>query len=149
MPQIDARLMSQGCLRLNPNGCLQDILGRYSWVLSVSTLSEPTEIEKIKAVQEELAKNPAVQKDPLSLYMMDMSRLIATLFCQSVCFNNGKLQTADDVHEHLVLARDVWQPLMKQARDQCVGARWEFQNCLKNTQMIACGTHRACVDRCF
>ena len=29
-------------------------------------------------------------------------------------------------------------------RDQCVGARWEFHDSLKNTQMIQCSMHQCC-----
>ena len=39
-------------------------------------------------------------------------------------YKEGQIHTDADMYEHMVLAREVWTPLLCQARDQSVGARW-------------------------
>ena len=54
------------------------------------------------------------------------------------------MYTDADLYQHMVIARDEWIPLLRQACDQCVGARREYQESLKNIQMIPTGGFYVC-----
>ena len=43
--------------------------------------------------------------------------------------------TDADQMQYMIDTRDEYLPLLRQLRDQCVGARREFNECLKNTQV--------------
>ena len=64
-------------------------------------------------------------------------------------YDGGRLITDADMHQFIVNSRDKRTPLLKLARDQCIGAaRREFYGCLKNIQMLTwcfacCHTSRA------
>ena len=52
-------------------------------------------------------------------------------------YDGGRLITDADMHQFIVNSRDKRTPLLKLARDQCIGrARREFYGCLKNIQML-------------
>ena len=67
--------------------------------------------------------NPAVQKDPLDMYLADLARVNETHGSLPEYWNDGKVTTEEDVYKHLILIRDVWLPLFEQACDQSVGGR--------------------------
>eukprot|EP00935_MAST-01C_sp_MAST-1C-sp1_P001841 g1841.t1 len=117
------------------------VLARAAWNLA---LGSQEEFSRVKALQEKAALNPALQRDPLALYNMHMDELIATGGYLPNYLNDGRWATEADRHQHLTLSRDVWTPLLKQARDQFRGARKEFYQCLVQIQMVPIGSFPVC-----
>ena len=52
----------------------------------------------------------------------------------TLAWNGGRILDADTAYECMVWMRDRAVPLLKEARDQCVGARREYYEMLKNCE---------------
>ena len=106
--------------------CIEwDILARRSWTLNCAS-DNKEEASRVAARQEKAGKNPSVKRDPLALYNMHMPDMTTSGGFLGKCYNDGRILTEADRHEHLLLARDRWTPFLKQARDQFRGAKREF-----------------------
>ena len=95
---------------------------------------------RVLALQEKSGKNPAVQRDPVAIYLSTMGRSMQIFAFFPFAWNDGRQCTNADIHEAIVLHRDECHPLLTQARDQAIGSRREFWECAKNVYLHpACG----------
>jgi hypothetical protein len=87
------------------------------------------EQSRIKALMDEAGKNPALRKDPFSIFATEKANthffMAGTL---PFAFNGGRKLTDDDLCQALTYDFEVCLPLLKQACDQSVGARKEWHD---------------------
>jgi hypothetical protein len=104
------------------------ILSGYAWNLSLGD-DATGEQSRIKALMDEAGKNPALRKDPFTIF--------ATEKCNThyfmaghlpFAYNGGRRITDDDLCQVLTYDFEVILPLLKQACDQSVGARKEWHD---------------------
>jgi hypothetical protein len=85
------------------------------------------EQSRITALMEEAGKNPALRKDAFTIFCTEKAN---THYFLSVffpfAFNGGRRLTDDDVCQTMTYDFEVCLPLVKQGRDQSVGARREW-----------------------
>ena len=102
-----------------------EILDRYCWLLS---LSAPTSEEALWAnsLREKAKNNPALKQDPLVLWSANTPQILMWTGYFAFAYNDGRVVTDSDIHEHAIWARDIGLPLLRQAHEQSVGARKEW-----------------------
>ena len=59
-------------------------------------------------------------------------------------WNDGRMVTDEDIYEWLAWCLDPWLPLLKQARDQVVGARREWYEMTKNIVAVIAAQYAMC-----
>ena len=122
-------------------------MSKYHWVLTsaldVENEEYMSEVSRITTLMEKAGKNPMIQREQLALYMTTVTAgqcfLLFAIF--PFAWNEGRLATHADIHQGLVLMRNEWNPILKQAVDQNVGPRKEFYSCLKNISIHIIGGH--------
>ena len=73
----------------------------------------------------------------MALYLFEMPKICRIGGLMATDWNDGRILTDADAYEHIAFARDVVVPLLKQARDQSVGARYEFYDMVSRNQYIS------------
>ena len=94
-----------------------DVLGRYKWLLG---LSEPNGEEDVRvaALIKKTGENDSLYKDPIALWATYGVDMAYTTGLFAFAFNDGRIVTDSDIHDHQLWARDVGIPLLTQACDQ-------------------------------
>ena len=101
------------------------VLTGYAWHLSLGGAT--SEQSRIMALMEEAGKNPALRKDTFTIYITDKcNKFYFMIGMFPFAFNGGRRLTDDDFCQALTYDFEVCLPLLKQARDQSVGARREW-----------------------
>ena len=111
------------------------VLSGCAWNLSLGAAT--SEQSRIKALMEEAGKNPALRKDPFAIVCTEKCNthyFMAGFF--PFAFNGGRRITDDDLCQALTYDFEVCLPLLKQARDQSVGARREWYDFTKCVCMV-------------
>ena len=122
-------------------------MSKYHWMLTsaldVENEEHMSEVSRITTLMEKAGKNPMIQREQLALYMTTVTAgqcfLLFAIF--PFAWNEGRLATHADVHQGLVLQRNEWHPILKQAVDQNIGSRREFYSCIKNMGLHIIGGH--------
>jgi hypothetical protein len=104
------------------------VLSGCAWNLSLGD-DATGEQSRIKALMDEAGKNPALRKDPFTIFASEKCNthffMTGTL---PFAFNGGRRITDDDLYQALTYDFEVCLPLLKQACDQSVGARKEWHD---------------------
>ena len=89
---------------------------------------------RVQSLLEKAGKNPALRRDPGVAWNQNvMASFMANTGCMAFNFNDGGGVTEESICKHLVFARDVLHPYMRQACEQSVGARREFMEMTRCT----------------
>ena len=73
---------------------------------------------RVAALIKKTGENDSLYKDPIALWATYGVNMTYTTGFFAFAFNDGRIVTDSDIHDHQLWARDVGIPLLTQARDQ-------------------------------
>eukprot|EP00935_MAST-01C_sp_MAST-1C-sp1_P000028 g28.t1 len=122
------------------------VLVKYAWYLSNGgdSAEERAEKARIEALTEKAAENKDLQRDPITVWMSNAPKIIMMFGQLPSAFNGGRTLSSADLYAAIVWSRDDMIPLIVQKRDQSVGARREFYECLRCMSVIPAAVYPVC-----
>jgi hypothetical protein len=100
---------------------------------------------RITALMEEAGKNPALRKDPFAIVVTEKANHVSALSGSlPFALNGGRRITDDDLCQAMTYGFENILPLLKQARDQSVGARREWHDFHRCTMTMYSAAYAIC-----